>query len=226
MVHIAVREVRGVWFAMAAAGHAFVATAVGESEPEAYEALMQCLPRRADARIFTEPTDLYDEASRLLAALHEGQSVTEGVTLSPNFLSPQLYRIYAIAASIPPGYVTTYGTLAVAARSEARPVGRAMATNPLYPIVPCHRVVGADFSMTGYGGRQDEGALDAKLGRLSAEQRGAPDATEVDTGSEPLTVYPVEWVLEASRENDERIARGRREAAAREEAAAMQLQLF
>ena len=46
-----------------------------------------------------------------------------------------------------------------------------MAGNPLYPIVPCHRVVGADMSLVGYGGKQTTGALTAKLSRLQAEAR-------------------------------------------------------
>jgi alkylated DNA nucleotide flippase Atl1 len=95
--------------------------------------------------------------------------------------------------------VTSYGNIAAAAHTEARVVGHVMATNPLYPIVACHRVVGSDMSLVGYTGRQDVPALRAKLGRLRAEAAGFDSEREIpETG---LVVYPVERVLEkAARE--------------------------
>jgi methylated-DNA-[protein]-cysteine S-methyltransferase len=48
------------------------------------------------------------------------------------------------------GTTTTYGALARRLDSSARATGRANATNPLCIIVPCHRVIGADGSLTGY----------------------------------------------------------------------------
>jgi methylated-DNA-[protein]-cysteine S-methyltransferase len=55
---------------------------------------------------------------------------------------------------IPAGETRTYGWLAqkVGQPRAARAVGRVMATNPLPVVVPCHRVVGSDGSLHGYGG--------------------------------------------------------------------------
>ena len=53
-------------------------------------------------------------------------------------------------ASLAYGTTTTYGELARRLGSSARAAGRANATNPLCIIVPCHRVIGADGSLTGY----------------------------------------------------------------------------
>jgi len=55
---------------------------------------------------------------------------------------------------IPSGQTRTYGWLAerVGRPRAARAVGRVMATNPLPLVVPCHRVVGSNGSLTGYGG--------------------------------------------------------------------------
>lgn len=53
-------------------------------------------------------------------------------------------------ASLGFGRTTTYGELARRLGSSARAAGRANATNPLCIIVPCHRVVGANGSLTGY----------------------------------------------------------------------------
>jgi O-6-methylguanine DNA methyltransferase len=54
--------------------------------------------------------------------------------------------------SIPLGTTHTYAQIAAAVGSVARAVGNAVGRNPLAIVVPCHRVVGADGSLTGYGG--------------------------------------------------------------------------
>lgn len=61
-------------------------------------------------------------------------------------------RVYAVAAKIPKGKVTTYGKLAalVGNPKGARAVGMAMRNNPSRANVPCHRVVAANGALTGY----------------------------------------------------------------------------
>lgn len=61
-------------------------------------------------------------------------------------------KVYSLTKQIPLGKVATYGQLAKLAGSPgaARAVGMCMKTNPNAPIVPCHRVVAADGSLTGY----------------------------------------------------------------------------
>ncbi len=70
-----------------------------------------------------------------------------------------------------------------------------MASNPLYPIVPCHRVVGADLSLVGYSGSKGPDALRNKLARLSKESRGFKAEQDVLVEGRPLRVYPVEWAI-------------------------------
>ena len=61
-------------------------------------------------------------------------------------------------AEIPRGQVTTYGELAGKLSAQlgrpisARAVGGAVGRNPISILIPCHRVVGADGSLTGYAG--------------------------------------------------------------------------
>lgn len=69
-------------------------------------------------------------------------------------------RVWQILQRIPYGKLVTYGAIAreIAAqkglaRMSAQAVGGAVGHNPLCIIVPCHRVVGASGSLTGYGGR-------------------------------------------------------------------------
>jgi len=62
--------------------------------------------------------------------------------------------VWQALTRIAPGTTTTYGTLARAlgVPSAARAVGMANGSNPLGIVVPCHRVIGADGTLTGYGG--------------------------------------------------------------------------
>jgi methylated-DNA-[protein]-cysteine S-methyltransferase len=69
-------------------------------------------------------------------------------------------------ARIPIGRTLTYGELAakVGKPQAARAVGRVMATNPFPLLVPCHRVLGSDRTLHGYGG-----GLPMKAALLKAE---------------------------------------------------------
>jgi methylated-DNA-[protein]-cysteine S-methyltransferase len=68
--------------------------------------------------------------------------------------SPFELRVWAALRKIPFGETTSYGELAASLgdRSAARAVGLANGRNPIAVIVPCHRVIGADGSLTGFGG--------------------------------------------------------------------------
>ena len=61
-------------------------------------------------------------------------------------------KVWRTLQRIPIGRTTTYGALAekIHRPKAARAVGRANATNPLCVIVPCHRVIGTDGSLTGF----------------------------------------------------------------------------
>lgn len=75
--------------------------------------------------------------------------------------------IWTALQTIPYGTTTTYGALAAGlGRSgrAARAVGAAVGANPIGIIVPCHRVLGADGSLTGFGG-----GLDRKVVLLARE---------------------------------------------------------
>jgi methylated-DNA-[protein]-cysteine S-methyltransferase len=63
-------------------------------------------------------------------------------------------RVWAALRAIPYGQTVSYGQLAdrLGQPSASRAVGLANGKNPVSIIVPCHRVVGADGSLTGYGG--------------------------------------------------------------------------
>jgi methylated-DNA-[protein]-cysteine S-methyltransferase len=66
-------------------------------------------------------------------------------------------RVWAALREIPYGETCSYGELAAAigAPTAVRAVGLANGKNPVSIVVPCHRVVGANGSLTGYGGGTD-----------------------------------------------------------------------
>jgi methylated-DNA-[protein]-cysteine S-methyltransferase len=73
------------------------------------------------------------------------------VPLSPRGTAFQL-AVWQALRAIPYGETLAYGELARRLGSAARAVGAANGANPLPIIVPCHRVIGADGSLTGFGG--------------------------------------------------------------------------
>jgi methylated-DNA-[protein]-cysteine S-methyltransferase len=76
-------------------------------------------------------------------------------------------RVWDALRRIPPGETMTYGALAVAIGRPAacRAVGLANGSNPIPIVVPCHRVIGSNGSLTGFGG-----GLDRKRWLLAHEQ--------------------------------------------------------
>jgi methylated-DNA-[protein]-cysteine S-methyltransferase len=74
------------------------------------------------------------------------------VTLDP--IGAEFYqRVWVEVARVPYGETRSYGEIAtiVGAPQASRAVGTANATNPLAPFIPCHRIVGSDGRLTGYG---------------------------------------------------------------------------
>ena len=68
--------------------------------------------------------------------------------------TPFQLRVWQALRTIPYGQTTTYGELArrIGAPTASRAVGLANGRNPVSVIVPCHRVIGSNGSLTGYGG--------------------------------------------------------------------------
>ncbi len=80
-------------------------------------------------------------------------------------------RVWMALREIPYGETRSYGEIAraIGAPGAARAVGLANGRNPIAVIVPCHRVIGADGSLTGFGGGlpNKRRLLDLEAGRLS-----------------------------------------------------------
>ena len=66
-------------------------------------------------------------------------------------------EVWAALRIIPPGTTLSYGAMAqkLGRPKAVRAVGLANGANPIAIVVPCHRLIGADASLTGYGGGVD-----------------------------------------------------------------------
>ncbi|WP_445397158.1 methylated-DNA--[protein]-cysteine S-methyltransferase [Streptomyces sp. LE64] len=115
-------------------------------------------PRRAE-----EP---FRAAREQLGAYFAGELTAFSLPLRPSGTEFR-HRVWDALDAVPYGATTTYGRIAAeigASRAAVRAVGGAIGANPLLVLRPCHRVIGADGSLTGYAG-----GLDRKTRLLALE---------------------------------------------------------
>jgi O-6-methylguanine DNA methyltransferase len=205
------REVAGSWFGLACVGEELAATAVSSTRAGALTSLLRSLPPGTAHSVVDDDRALFVEKTIAeLVDLEEGRERHDDHPLAAELLGEPSASVLRVAAAIPVGFVTSYGNIARAAGADARDVGRIMASNPLYPIVPCHRVVGADLSLVGYAGSKSPAALRAKLARLSRETRGFTAEQDLPVEHRSLRVYPVEWAIARAKKQDPAEDRQRR----------------
>lgn len=82
-------------------------------------------------------------------------------------------RVWELIEQIPHGTTVSYGDLAARTGGAAQAVGRAVGANPISILVPCHRVVGADGSLTGYAGGLERKRVLLALEEPTAGERDA-----------------------------------------------------
>ena len=136
---------RGIYFANAA--HA------GKAVPQG---------AREDAIVFAKVLEQ-------LEAYFDGKLTTFDLELAPRGTDFQR-KVWRALAAIPYGETTTYAAIAkaIGQPSAVRAVGAANGKNPLSIVVPCHRVIGQDGTLTGYAG-----GLPSKRCLLDLESRRA-----------------------------------------------------
>lgn len=109
--------------------------------------------------VCSRKTPVLDRAERWLDAYFSGLAPEiSDLPLAPKGSTFQK-TVWQHLCRIPYGKTTTYGAIAKAVAAEmgrvsmsAQAIGGAVGHNPISVIIPCHRVVGADGSMTGYAG--------------------------------------------------------------------------
>jgi methylated-DNA-[protein]-cysteine S-methyltransferase len=127
--------------------------------------------RTLEGKTVKKDLELFQDVRRWLDIYFSG--------LEPDFTPPLMPRgtpfqqsIWRYLCKIPHGQTTTYGALAKefeqennGKRTSARAVGGAVGRNPISIIIPCHRVIGKDGSLTGYAS-----GIDRKIKLLQLEK--------------------------------------------------------
>jgi methylated-DNA-[protein]-cysteine S-methyltransferase len=144
-----------------AAGDELVALAF-DDDPRA--ARLQAEARRDDRRL--------RHATIQLEEYFAGTRRDFDLRLAPDG-TPFQRRVWQALTEIPFGATATYGAIAraIGKPTATRAIGGANHENPIAIVIPCHRVIGADGSMTGYGG-----GLPRKRSLLALESRVAGTA--------------------------------------------------
>ena len=123
-------------------------------------------PRQRDWRR-AEDEPVLAKARSQLAEYFEGKRNGFELPLAPRG-TPFQQAVWRALLAVPFGATSSYGSIAaeVGRPRAVRAVGAAIGANPIGIVIPCHRVVGADGSLTGYAG-----GLDRKAKLLALECR-------------------------------------------------------
>lgn len=124
-------------------------------------------------RTWVEDADAFADAGAQLDAYFAGELAEFDLPLAPQ-TTPFQGRVLAELRKVPYGTTVSYGELArrVGNPKASRAVGMANGRNPIPIVIPCHRVIGADGDLTGFGG-----GLDIKRRLLALESRFSRGAT-------------------------------------------------
>src|SRR3989304_3992172 len=186
MIGVYTQNIGGVWFGVACDKQRVYGTSFASGEQEALRGLLSGMLFNVPFQVFSEPSAFAEEVLAAVKSVFDGNGVSPSVSLATEHLSAYTQKVLAAASLIPMGYVTSYGAIAKAAGGSPRAVGNVMACNPFAPIVPCHRVVGSDFGLGGYGG-----GFRVKREFLGREKRGYLSPKEIPVGERKLEVFPV-----------------------------------
>lgn len=160
--------------------HTSLASPVGEVTLVADDNLLTGLYLDPPGRLTGVPLGRWDDgalpaARAQLAAYFTGELQVFDLPLADQGTAFQR-RVWAALRAVPYGTTCTYGDLAreIGAPAAVRAVGAANGRNPIAVVVPCHRVIGANGTLTGYAGglERKRFLLDLERGVLPLE--GAP----------------------------------------------------
>ena len=144
------------WIAIAATERGIIRTSLPEPTPDnALEAISN-LANGTPNTLNHAPNQAINHAKQLLTLYCEGESVNlNNIPIDDTAWAPYTQRARDACRTIPRGEFRTYAWLAEQASGNpksARAAGRAMATNPVPIIIPCHRVIGSSGKLHGFAG--------------------------------------------------------------------------
>ena len=136
-----------IWLASTDYGLAAIEWSKDESDFSAYLSKRFKRPSHPDPEKLASSLQQLDEYLR-------GERMDFTLPIDWSLLREFQSKVLQLVFAIPYGQTRTYGEIAheIGNPNAARAVGRANATNPMPLVIPCHRVIGADGKLHGYGG--------------------------------------------------------------------------
>ena len=190
MIYIYHQEINNMWYAAAVQNDKVFATAFAPKEQQVLRHLLESLLYNVPFQVTEKPNQLLTELLKALKAIFDGKArASYGFKIAMGHLPSYTRRVLNCTSLISVGYLTTYGAIAKVAGGSPRSVGRAEASNPFPLLIPCHRVVRADFSIGGYGlgGK-------VKLEILQREDRGYKEAKRLKVEGKELSLFPIKYL--------------------------------
>jgi len=186
MIYLYHQEIDGVWYGAAMRDEKIYATLFATTEKEVLQDLLESLPYNLPFQMAEKPSSHSMKLLKTLKAIFDGKDVISNFKTVMDYMPKYTRKALKCVSMVPVGYITTYGAVAKAVGGSPRAVGNAMAFNPFALLIPCHRVVRADFSVGGYGLNGD-----VKRKLLQREDRDYEEDVKLKINGETLSVFPV-----------------------------------
>lgn len=177
-VKVAIDPCRTAWGWVGIASSPSGLLALTLPNPTQERALKPLLGRWLEEQPYDDPR--LDGLKRKLQCYFDGQRVLFDEPLDLRGATAFQRRVWSAVRDIPYGETRSYSQIArqVGSPMAARAVGQAMAANPLPIVVPCHRIIGSDGNLCGFGAGLDLKRRLLKMERALAWQTNGPISQE------------------------------------------------
>jgi len=186
VIYLYHQNIDGIWYGAAMKDEKVYATLFATTEKKVLQELLESLPYNLPFQLAEKTNSHSTKLLKTLKTIFDGKDVTPNFETVMDYMPKYTRKVLKCVAMVPVGYITTYGAVAKAVGGSPRAVGNAMAFNPFALLIPCHRVVRADFSVGGYGLNGD-----VKGQILQREDRGCKEDVKLKINGENLSVFPV-----------------------------------
>ena len=194
MIFIYHQKLDDLWCAAAMKDDGILATSWSSNEQAVLKQMLANVPADEPFQVAEKLSPHAEKVLKTVRLMIEGKDVVLNFKYEMAHLPKYTQRVLNYLAQVPVGYVTTYGALAKATGGGARAVGNVMASNPLAPLVPCHRVVRTNYTIGGYGGEVVGPGISMKLTLLQRENRGYKEPTKIKVNGTVLQLFPASLV--------------------------------
>lgn len=120
MINIFAKEAEGVWLGVACDHEKVYATSFGSTEKRVLHGLLGSIPFNTEFQQSKTATTLAERVIGTLKDIYDGTEVSDSFPLAMNHLSTHTQKVLTVTASIPLGFVASYGSVAEAACSSPR----------------------------------------------------------------------------------------------------------